>query len=257
MNFVNEQDGLLGVSQFLEHGLQTLLEVTAVFGAGQQRAHIQGIDMRIPEDLRHFIFRNAAGQALGDSGLAHAGFADQQRVVLAAAAQGLDHALQLQVAADQRIDLAGQCLGIKVQRVVVQGAALACGFGIRFGFRRGLLFADLRGLVDAVGDVVHHVQARDIALVEEVHRVRFLFAKQRDQDVGAVDLLFVGRLHVQDGALDNALEADGWLGIGFSAAGQDWRVAVDEVGQRGAQFIDIRAAGTQHLSRRRVVEHGQ
>ena len=45
-------------------------------------------------------------QPLGDRGLADAGLADEQRVVLAAAAQDLDHALELVLAADQRIDLA-------------------------------------------------------------------------------------------------------------------------------------------------------
>jgi hypothetical protein len=46
------------------------------------------------------------GQAFGDGGLADAGIADEQRVVLAAAAQDLDRALDLGIAADQRIDLA-------------------------------------------------------------------------------------------------------------------------------------------------------
>ena len=36
VNFVDEQDRLLGVGQFLEYGFQALLEVTTVFGAGQQ-----------------------------------------------------------------------------------------------------------------------------------------------------------------------------------------------------------------------------
>ena len=50
-----------------------------------------------------------ARQALGDGGLADAGIADQQRVVLLAAAQDLDRALHLGLAADQRIDACRRC----------------------------------------------------------------------------------------------------------------------------------------------------
>ena len=45
-------------------------------------------------------------QALGDRGLADAGVADEQRVVLRAPAEDLDGALDLVVAADQDVDLA-------------------------------------------------------------------------------------------------------------------------------------------------------
>ena len=213
--------------------------------------------MCVLENIRYLVLHNAARQPFRNGSLAHAGLANQQRVVLAAPTQGLDDALQFQVASNQWIDLAGQRLCIEVQRVVAQRAALARRFNLCLGLGRGFLFADLCGLVDAVGDVVHHIQARDVALVEEIHRVRFLFAKQGHQDVGAVDFLLVGRLHVQDGALDDALETDRRLGVGLAAAGQDGGVAVDEVGQRGAQLFDIRTTGAQHLCRRRIVEHGQ
>ena len=58
------------------------------------------------QDLGHLALDDAPRQAFGDRGLADAGLADQQRVVLAPAAQHLDHALELVLAADQRIDLA-------------------------------------------------------------------------------------------------------------------------------------------------------
>ena len=69
---------------------------------------------------------DAPGQALGDGGLAHTGLAHQQRVVLAAAAQDLDDALNLSIAADERIDLAVlgelvQVLGELIQRRALAG----------------------------------------------------------------------------------------------------------------------------------------
>ena len=45
----------------------------------------------------------------GDRGLADAGVADEQRIVLLPPAQHLDGAIDLGVAADQRVDLAVAC----------------------------------------------------------------------------------------------------------------------------------------------------
>lgn len=65
--------------------LQALLDAAAV-GAGQQRAHVQREHLRGCR-ISGTSPRDAPGQALGNGGLAHAGLADQQRVVLAAAAR--------------------------------------------------------------------------------------------------------------------------------------------------------------------------
>ena len=56
--------------------------------------------------LRHFAVDDALRQAFDDRGLAHAGFADQHRVVLGAALQDLDRAADFVVAADHRVELA-------------------------------------------------------------------------------------------------------------------------------------------------------
>ena len=106
VDLVDEQDRVAVLLELLEHGLEPLLEVAAVLGARQQRAHVERIHLGLLEDLGHVLLRDAPRQALGDGGLADAGLADQQRVVLPPAAQHLDHALDLGFAADQRIDLA-------------------------------------------------------------------------------------------------------------------------------------------------------
>ena len=257
VDFVDEQDGVGRIGKFLQHRFQALLEIAAIFGAGQQRAHVERIDVRILEDFRHIVFDDAPRQAFGDGGLAHAGLADQQRVVLAAAAQGLDDALQLDFAPDQRVDLAGQRLCVQIQRVVFQRAAGVCCFLFGFGSLCGLVGRARSGLVDAVRDVVHHVQAGDGALVEEIHRMRILLAEQGDQDVGAGHFFLVGGLHMQDGALDDALEADRRLGVHFVVARQDRGMGSDEIGQRRAQFVDVGAAGAQHMRGGGVVQHGE
>ena len=106
VDLVDEQDRLRVLGELLQHRLQALLEIAAVFRAGEQRAHVERVDLVVLQELGHVAFVDAAREALGDRRLADAGLADQQRIVLAPAAQHLDHALELVRAADQRIDLA-------------------------------------------------------------------------------------------------------------------------------------------------------
>ena len=104
--------------------LQALLEIAAIARAGQQRAHVEREHGRVREHLGHLALDDLAGQALGDRGLADAGIADEQRVVLLPAAQHLDRALHLGLAADQRIDLAVLRLLVEVDAIGVERVAL-------------------------------------------------------------------------------------------------------------------------------------
>jgi hypothetical protein len=98
---------------FLEHGLQPLLELTAVLGTGQQARHVQHQHALVLQRLGHLAVDDALRQALDDGGLAHAGLADQHRVVLAAALQHLDGAADLVVAADHRVELAWRARSVR------------------------------------------------------------------------------------------------------------------------------------------------
>ena len=64
------------------------------------------IDAAVAQRLGHVAGDDALGEALDDRGLADAGLADQDRVVLGAAREHLDHAADLLVAADDRVELA-------------------------------------------------------------------------------------------------------------------------------------------------------
>ena len=89
--------------------------------------------------LRHVAVDDAQRQALDDRGLADAGLADEDGIVLGAPGQDLDGAADLLVAADHRVELAvarrlGEVAGVFLQRLVgilgrggVGGAALADG----------------------------------------------------------------------------------------------------------------------------------
>ncbi len=107
VQLVDEQDDLAFVlGQVVEHRLQALFEFATKLGAGDQGAHVQREHAAIAQAFRHFALDDALGQAFDDGGLAHAGFADQHRVVLGATLQYLDGAADFLVTADHRIELA-------------------------------------------------------------------------------------------------------------------------------------------------------
>ena len=131
VQLVDHQDDLaLRALDFLDDGLEALLELTAEARTGDHRAQVQGDDALAREDLRHIIGGDLLRQAFDDGGLAHAGLADQHRVVLGAAGEDLDQAQDLVVAADDRVELAfaGQ-LG-QVAGVFFEGAVARLGLRI-------------------------------------------------------------------------------------------------------------------------------
>ena len=118
MHFVDEKnDAALGRGDFVQHGLQPLLELAPVFCAGDQRAHVEREQLLVADRLGHVAVDDAERQALDDRRLADAGLANEHRIVLGSAGQHLDGAADLFVAADDRVELApagglGQVAGI-------------------------------------------------------------------------------------------------------------------------------------------------
>ena len=86
--------------------LQAVLELAAVLGAGDQRAHVQRDHAAVAQRLGNVAGDDPLGEALDDRRLADAGLADQHRVVLGAPAEHLDDAADLLVAPDHRVELA-------------------------------------------------------------------------------------------------------------------------------------------------------
>ncbi len=106
VDLVDEQDDVAAGADLLEHLLEALLEVTAVAGAGHQRAQVQRVEVLVLERLGHVAAHDRLGQALDHGRLAHAGLADQHGVVLGAARQHLHHALHDELAAHDGVELA-------------------------------------------------------------------------------------------------------------------------------------------------------
>lgn len=260
MNFVDEQNGVRTFLQFLQDRLQALFEVAAILGACEQRAHIERIHLRIRQNVRHFAARNAPRETFGNRGLTHTGLTDQQRIILATAAQHLHDALDFRLAPDQRIDATVFRHLVQVLRELGErGFLLRGGFvglGIRVARFRGVRAAGLR---NAMRDEIHHIQTRHALLLQVVHRMRILLAEDRHQHVRAGHFLLAirGGLNMHDGTLDHTLETQRGLRVDVVRAGHGRRVVMNEVAQVLAQILDIGRACTQHLGRRWVIQQSQ
>ncbi len=255
MNLVDEKNRLRILRELLQHRFQPLLEIAAVLRAREQRAHVERIHLKLTQQLGDVAFVQAPRKPFGNGRLADTCFADQQRIVLATAAQHLDHALQLVRTTDQRIDLAVLGEMIEVDRIGIERALRFAGaFAFFFRFGRFFLLV-LRTLGDPMRDVVDHVEASHAALVQEVNRVRLLLAEDRNQHVRTRHFFLARRLDVENCALNHALETLRGLRIGVRVSREARRMFADEIGEHTAQFFEIDSAGFEHFGCRRVVQH--
>ena len=131
MQLVDEQDDIAFLfRKIAQHRLQSLFEFAAVFGAGNQRTHVEREHAPAAQAFGHFVVDDALGQTLDDGGLADAGLADQHRVVLGAALQHLDGTADFFIAADDRIKLADFGTLGQVDAVLLQSLPVFLGIGI-------------------------------------------------------------------------------------------------------------------------------
>src|SRR5206468_12735325 len=75
-----KNDFALRFLDFLENSLEALLEFATIFGAGDERAHIEGADALILESFGHVAANDALGQLFHDRRLADIRLAYQERI---------------------------------------------------------------------------------------------------------------------------------------------------------------------------------
>ena len=272
VDLVDEHDRLRVLLDLLHHLLEAFLEIAAIARAGKQRAHVEREDGRVLQHLGHLAAHDLEGQALGDRGLADAGVADQQRVVLLPAAEDLDGALHLGLAADQRIDAPVPRLAVEVDAVSLERAflfllvlvgvigllaALLALLRLLVGAAHRPALAGAGALGDAVADVVDRVVAGHVLLLQEVGGVALALGEHRHEHVGPGHLLAAGRLDMDHRALDHALEAGGRLGIVAPVGDEVGQFRIDVVDEVAAQRVEIDAAGAHHRGCVLVVDQRQ
>ena len=180
MGFVDEQnDRFWRGFDFIDHAFQTALEFTFDAGAGLQQAHVQRQQLNAFEYLRHFTGGDARSEAFDDGGFTDTGLTDDDRVVLAATGEDVDHLPDRAVTAQHRVEFA--VAGLLGQ---VVGEALQQRFALcrRFAIGRRLLLLRQGKFFQAID--VQLGEQRLIAAAGVTHRV----AQQRQDQRGVFDL---------------------------------------------------------------------
>jgi len=210
VQFVDEKNRVLHAADLVHDRLDTLLELAAIFRAGNHHRQIEHHDPPVGEQLGHVAIDDPLCEAFHDRRLAHAGFAEQHRVVLRAAAEDLDRPLDLTLPADDRIELAllgefGEVAakaveGRRLALSAFRGSLAATATGTRGG--PAAHAGPLAALVHAVAEQIEHLLANVLEFEAEVHqhlgRNTLLLPQQAEQNVFGADVVVVevaGLLH--------------------------------------------------------------
>ena len=155
-----------------------------------------------------------SARPFGERRLADARLADEQRVVLAAPAQHLNHPLELERAADQRIDLAGGRAGHEIRRIGLER--------IRVGRRRldRRRPAAPRDRPSAPCEITRSsVQPVDALSAQEVRRVALLLLQHEHEQAAGVHVLRARHRGVHHRLLNHAVEAERRLRLHLAGPG--------------------------------------
>ena len=106
MQLINKQDHVFGVLQLVEHALNALFKLAAVLGARNHTGQIERNQTLALQVLGYVAGHNLLCQALGNRSLANARVTNERRIVLGAAGQDLDDAVDLFLTADDWVKLA-------------------------------------------------------------------------------------------------------------------------------------------------------
>ena len=111
-------DASLRGLDLLEHGLESLLELSAVLRTGDHGRQVELHEGLVLEQRGHITLDDAARQPFDDRGLSHPRLADEDRIVLRPAHQHLDGPPDLLIPSDDGVESTLACGGREVARVL-------------------------------------------------------------------------------------------------------------------------------------------
>ncbi len=133
VQLIDKEDHVFGAADFVHDGLDALFELAAVFGAGDHHGEIKDDDALVGENLGDIVGDDLLRETFDDGGLADAGFAEEDGVVLSAAAEDLHDAFDLIGAADDGVERA---FTGELRQIASEGVERG-GFGFGFAFALG------------------------------------------------------------------------------------------------------------------------
>ncbi len=256
VDLVDEENRIRTALQLGDDALETLLEVPPELGSGEHAAQIQGVDMDLFQQVGHLALGDVLGEPLGQGGLADPRVADKDGIVLAPAAEHLHGALDLGLAADERVKLslaglADQIRGVHLERTALAPPLLGSGPRVR-------LLALLKGcLGNFVRDVVQYIEPRHALGAQKILGVGVLLQEDGGQDVAHRHLGLVGGTGMADRPLDHPLKPDGLLQDVFAALGNFFDFFLKKALQLPEDGFDVAAAVLDDFDPALLVEDGE
>ena len=95
VQFVDKEDAISCGLELFDDLLQSFLELTAILRARHEVADVQGHKPLVAQRLGDVTRRDSLGEELSDSGLTNARLAHEDRIILGAPGEDLNHALEL------------------------------------------------------------------------------------------------------------------------------------------------------------------
>lgn len=133
VKFVDEEDNsAIAVFDFFEDGFETFFKFAAVFGAGEEGAHVEAEDGAVLEAFGNVAADDAVGEAFDDGGFTDTGVTDEDRVIFSFTGKDSDDTADFFVTADDGIEFAFFDLFDEVDAVFFEG--LEGVFGILRGY---------------------------------------------------------------------------------------------------------------------------
>src|SRR5207248_1421650 len=203
MELVDEQDDVAPLHDLLHDLLQALLELAAVLRAGDEGGEVERVDLLALEDVGHLVAGDPRGEALDDGGLADARLADQDGVVLLATRQDLHHALDLGLAADDRVELALRGLLRQVAAELVEELRALRHLAAR---RAGALLA-AAGPGEHADDLVADLLGVGVEVEQDPRGDALVLAHEPEQDVLGADVVVIERERLAQCQLEVLLRA--------------------------------------------------
>ena len=212
MQFVDEQDRVLGTLHFVHDRLDAFFELTAVLGSGDHHRQVEYDDPLFTQQFGDFTVDHHRSKAFDDRGFTDTCFTEQNRIVLLASAQDLDDAFDFVGTANDGIEfpLASQFCQVATKTVQSWSLALACLA------RCGCLaspgaFGTPFATFHAVAEKIQNFFADVFQLQPEIHQNlcgdTFLFPDQTEQQVFGTDVVMVEVTGLFHRVLDHLLGA--------------------------------------------------
>ena len=231
VELVDEEDDVAALGDLLHHLLQPLLELAAVLRAGDQGRQVERVDLLVLEQLRDLAAGDPRGEALDDRGLADAGLAEQDGVVLLAAGEDLHDPLDLGLATDHRVELA---LGGELGQVAAELVEQLRGLLALARARRRSALAPAAGAGEHPDDLVADLLRVGVEVEQDAGGDALVLTHEAEQDVLGADVVVAERERLAQRQLEHLLRPRRERDL----AGGDLLAGADDADDLGADALD-------------------